>query len=294
MLAGIVVLALGTSIAVKLAQGDRHRAAATTPPPTLPDGTRSVLPEHRIVAHYGAPQDKNLGILGIGTPRAAVARLKASAAQYAPLSRRPILPAMELITDVAAASPGSDGMYRMRQGASVIRTYLHAARSMKALFIMDLQTGRADFVTEAKALETYLKGPDVGLALDPEWRMGPGQIPGKVIGHVEAAEINRVAKWMSDLVRAGNLPDKVLILHQFTDGMIGHRAGLHTYPGVDIVLNADGVGNPDLKRSTYRRVTRGRAGFSVGFKLFYVEDTDLMTPRQVMALRPQPNVVMYE
>ena len=34
--------------------------------------------------------------------------------------------------------------------------------------------------------------------------------------------------------------------------------------------------------------------FHPGFKLFYEEDTDLMSPKQVMQLRPKPEIVVYE
>ena len=47
-------------------------------PPELPRGGRSVLPEHRVVGFYGAPQATELGALGIGTPDQA-ARAAASA-----------------------------------------------------------------------------------------------------------------------------------------------------------------------------------------------------------------------
>jgi hypothetical protein len=34
--------------------------------------------------------------------------------------------------------------------------------------------------------------------------------------------------------------------------------------------------------------------FHAGFKLFYHEDTNLMTPRQVLKLQPRPEFVVYE
>ena len=86
---------------------------------------------------------------------------------------------MELIAVVAAAHPGEDGRYNLRQPDSVIRRYLKAARKAKALLILDIQPGRSDFFTETKRLRKWLKEPDVGLALDPEWRMAPGEVPGQ-------------------------------------------------------------------------------------------------------------------
>ena len=82
-------------------------------------------------------------------------------------------------------------MYRARQTDAVIRRYLRAARQAKALLLLDIQPGRSDFFTETTRLEKWLKEPDVGLALDPEWRVVDGQVPGQVIGHVDAARGQR-------------------------------------------------------------------------------------------------------
>lgn len=304
--AGAVVAVAGLGVgAVVVSSGGTGTAPATTTtatataprapvPPQLPRGGRSILPEHRVVAHYGAPQAEALGILGIGTPARAAARLRRAARDYAGPRRRPVLPAMELIAVIVTAAPGADGRYRFRQDTAVVRRYLRAARAARALLILDIQPGRSDFLTEAKALGQFLIEPDVGLALDPEWRMRPGEVPGRVIGQVDATEVNAVSRWLSTLVRKRNLPDKLLLIHQFEDGMIERRARLRPQPGVDMVLNADGFGTAAAKTGTYGRVTRGRGPFGTGFKLFFVEDTGLMSPAQVMRLRPRPDVVIYE
>ena len=138
----------------------------------LPRGGRRILPDFRVVAYYGAPQDRQLGALGIGTPAQAARKLERQAKGYARGSR-PVLPAMELIAVVAAAHPGPGDRYNLRQPDSIIRRYLKAARKAKALLILDIQPGRSDFFTETKRLRKWLKEPDVGLALDPEWRWAP-------------------------------------------------------------------------------------------------------------------------
>lgn len=264
------------------------------PRPTLPDGTRSILPEHRVLIHYGAPQARGLGILGIGTPSVAGRRLTRHAKRYQAELSRPVLPAMELIAVIASAGPGNDGKYRYRQTNAVIGRYLAAARASDAILILDIQPGRSDFVTEAKAFERWLREPDVSLAIDPEWRMGPREVPARVIGRVDAVEVNRVSAYLSSLARKHDLPDKLLIVHQFTDGMILRRERLRDRARVDLVLNADGFGTPGAKAATYRRVTANRPAGFVGFKLFYEEDTNLMTPAAVLRLRPRPDIIMYE
>jgi hypothetical protein len=275
--------------------GDRASAQATpTPkPPELPGGGRRLLPDRRIVAFYGAPQAAELGQLGIGTPASAARKLAKQARPYQRKSR-PVLPAMELITVVAAAHPGEGGRYNTRQQPKIINRYLRAARKAKALLILDIQPGRSDFFTETVRLKRWLKEPDVSLAIDPEWRMGPGQVPGQVIGSVQAREVNATSAWLAKLVKQRNLPEKLFLIHQFTDDMVDDTR-LQARPGLAMVLNADGFGGQSIKKAKYHAFTRSpRDFFHEGFKLFYREDSDLMTPRQVLRLRPPPDVVIYE
>jgi hypothetical protein len=293
-LVALVVLAVA-AIGGGSSRAERDGAAARSappPPPQLPRGGRQVLPRYRVVAYYGAPQDPELGTLGIGTPDQAVRRLVRQARGYQSRGR-PVMPVLELIAVVAAHDPGDGGRYSLRQPASVIRRYLAAARRAKALLVLDIQPGRSDFFTEVVRLRRWLRLPDVGLALDPEWRVGPGELPGQVIGHVESREINATTAWLSQLVARNRLPQKLVIVHQFTDDMVDETA-LQPREGEAIVLNADGFGTRPVKVSKYKRFTRQAPGFEQGFKLFYHEDTGLMTPRQVLRLKPPPDVVVYE
>jgi hypothetical protein len=259
----------------------------------LPRGGRSILPDFRVVAYYGAPQDKELGALGIGKPAQAAARLERAAKPYARKSR-PVLPAMELITVVAAAHPGPGDRYNLRQPDSVIRRYLKAARKAKTLLILDVQPGRSDFFTETKRLRKWLKQPDVGLALDPEWRMAPGQVPGQVIGSVGSREVNATTAWLDQLVTKYKLPQKLLLVHEFTDDMVP-EAELKPRKGLAYVLNVDGFGGQALKIAKYKSFAKQAGEFRRGFKLFYQEDTKpMMTAKQVMRLQPRPDVVVYE
>jgi hypothetical protein len=276
--------------------GGREEAAAKQkPPPELPRGGRSIFPEFRVVGFAGAPQAEELGELGIGSPDSAARRLERQARPYGQgRGRPPVLPAFELIATIANASPGDDGKYRTRQKTSVIRRYLAAARRAKAILILDVQPGHADFLSEVKALDEFLAEPDVSLALDPEWHMPEGQVPGQEIGSVTAHEVNEVAKHLSSISQSRRLPEKMLIVHQFTADMISDRKQLRTYPGVALTLNVDGFGTPLLKRQKYRALVRGDDPGEHGFKLFYREDTNMMTPSQVLRLRPQPRFVVYE
>jgi hypothetical protein len=176
----------------------------------------------------------------------------------------------------------------------MIDRYLKAARRARALLILDVQPGRADFLKEVRRLRPWLEQPDVSLALDPEWRVNDGQVPGKVIGSVSAAEVNRVTRYVRGIVRAGKLPQKLLLIHQFTDDMVPDKQRLLRPPELAVTINIDGFGDQPNKIAKYNGFQRGDRGFHKGFKLFYEEDTDLLTPKQVMRLRPRPEVVVYE
>jgi hypothetical protein len=301
LVVGVVLLALlvrGCSALV--GDGGREEASEAAAPPELPRGGRLVLPRHRVVAYYGAPQDPELGVLGETPPEEAARKLTRRAGEYA-RPGRPELPALELIATLAQSAPGEDGLHRLRQEAVTIRRHLRAARAIKGLLVLDIQPGQANFVEEVRALEPYLSEPDVGLALDPEWSVPAGVQPGSVIGSMDAEVVNEVSAYLARLVRLRDLPQKLLIVHQFTDEMITNRDLLASRPEVALTLNMDGFGTAEVKEGVYDRFSQPTArgpdslgGPYNGFKLFFREDTGLMTPRDVLGLRPAPDVVVYE
>ena len=272
----------------------RAAAKQATPPkpPELPLGGRTIFPNFRVVAYYGAPQNHELGALGIGSPDAAGRRLRKQATTYA-RKTRPVMLAFELIATVANADAGEDGLYRTRQSDAVIRRYLRAARRAKALLLLDIQPGHADFMDEVRHLDRWLREPDVGLALDPEWHTPDAQ-PGSVIGSVTAATVNDVSAHLAKIVRDGNLPEKLFVVHQFTANMIRGKAQVVQRPGLATTMNVDGFGDRANKVAKYREFTHDGTHFRRGFKLFYEEDSGLMRPRSVVALQPPPDLVVYE
>jgi hypothetical protein len=274
---------------------DDTRAAAESrsEPPKLPRGGRSLFPERRVVAFFGAPQSPELGTLGIGSPQRAARRLERLARAYAQPSR-PVLSAFELIATIVQSDPGDDGDHAARQEPRTIARYLRAARRKKMLLILDVQPGYAPFIDEVRALERFLREPDVSVALDPEWSMEPPALPGQEIGSTDAATVNEVSAYLSRIVRRHRLPEKLLVVHRFTDEMVENVADLKQYPGVALTINVDGFGDRPNKIARYRNFTRGRRGRPHGFKLFYEEDINLMPPKRVLRLRPAPDLVVYE
>ncbi len=275
------------------AQGEEPRLRG--PDRELPRGGTSVFPQHHVVGFAGAPQAAGLGELGIGSPSEAARKLERQARPYNRLSNKKLLPVFELIGVIALASPGQDGKYRARQPDRIIRRYANEAREQKFLLMMDIQPGRSTFIEEAKHLEPWLERSFVSIALDPEWNMGPNGVPGERVGSVDASMVNKVTAYLSKIIRRKDLPQKLVVVHQFTDDMVKNEERLKVHRNIDLVLNADGVGSPGAKRSTYEALAPSRAsGVSPGFKLFYEEDTNLMSPGQVLGLRPKPKFVVYE
>jgi hypothetical protein len=239
-------------------------------------------------------------VLGGGTPDQVGVQLADVASDYDSLER-PVMPAFQLIATIVHDTPGSDGKYRSRLSDDVIDQYLQAARQQQMLLILDIQPGRAKFMDEVRHYAKWLKERDVSLALDPEWSMGPGEVPGKVIGHTDAATINEVSAYLDQIVQTNKLPQKLLIVHEFTESMVQNRSALVERPGLATVFNVDGFGTPEAKTNKYTDLTsdpeRPQFVFT-GFKLFYEEDTRhnsrIMNWSEVLNLDPQPDVVVYE
>lgn len=264
--------------------------------PELPRGGRELFPHYRMVGFCGLPGAAALGRLGTGTPARRAAEVEKVAHRYA-AGREP-LPVLELLATVANASAGPDGTYRSRTPAATIRRFHDVARDRRAMLLLNIQPGRAPVLDEVKALREWLVHPDVGIALDPEWEMARGQVPGDTYGRTSGQELTRVARYLSGLVEAHDLPQKPLVFHQVAPSVVQKQSALRPQPGVALIKSADGIGSPGLKRGTWQRLVRDLPqGLYTGFKLFYEEDAQgsrLMTPKEVLALRPQPEYVMYE
>lgn len=232
-------------------------------------------------------------MLGNGTPDQAAAAVQQQAQLFA-FAGRPVQPALELIATVALASPGPDGTYSSHGDPAEVKLYLEAARRHKELLILDFQPGQGNYLPQIKRLADFVRQPDVGVALDPEWHMQPGQIPGTVFGSSTAASINEVSGYLARVVAQHRLPQKLLILHQFRPSVLPDRQAIVARPGLATVFHADGNGPPGEKVKVYNLLAFPKAPFYTGFKLFFTRDTPLMTPQQAMALSPVPDLVTYQ
>ncbi len=261
--------------------------------PELPGGGTKVFGHRRfLVAYYGTAGTGALGVLGETAPDAMQRRLW-RAAQPFKLPGERMQAVYELIVTVADPIPGPHGAFSHDIARERVQEYVDAAHRNKALLVLDIQPGRTDFLTVVKRWRWALEDPWVGLALDPEWRMGPRQVPGRVIGSVTAAEVNRVSDWLSGLVERRHLPEKPFLLHQFRTTMIRGIEHVADRPGLAEVQHADGFGTQAQKLATYHTIARPEQ-FAMGFKLFYDEDVHRFTPAQVRRIRPAVRFVSYQ
>lgn len=279
--------------------GETHTASARPAEPErrqLPGGGTRIFPANRLVGYVGLAHAATLGRLGTGDADQRVEELIERAKPYA--QGRQVLPTLEVIATVVQDRPGRSGLYRNRIPDAVIKTYLSVARRHNALLLLNIQPGRSEFLDEVKHLRPWLSEPEVGLALDPEWAMGPRQVPGRTYGWSTGAELDMVARYVSAIVQAEHLPEKAIVYHQVAPSVVRDESGLKRHPGVAMIKSVDGIGARVDKVHTFRRVQAATPSFvHSGFKLFFDEDTQhgpLMTPRQVLALRPQPEYVMHE
>ena len=262
----------------------------------LPGGGQILFPMHRLVALYGCPGTPSLGALGQQGLRASITRARMVAAPYRSLSTVPVIPAFEIIATVAEAHAGPNGDYSYQAPVAALRPWVRRATAAGLYVILDLQAGRASLLAQAKLYQSLLRLPDVGLAVDPEWKLQPGQLPLRQIGSVRIREVNSVIRWLAGLIAQYRLPQKLLVLHQFRLSMIINEQRLDTrYGDIAIVVHMDGQGSPGDKERTWQAVTGAApAGVFFGWKNFYVKDHPMLTPQQTMARTPQPVMISYQ
>jgi len=262
----------------------------------LPGGSQILFPGHLLVALYAHPGTPALGALGHQGLQASIARARKNAAMYRALSGVPVTPAFEIIATVAEGHPGPDGEYSYETPVASLRPWVFRATAAGMYVILDLQPGRATLLAQAQAYRSLLELPDVGLAVDPEWKLQPGQLPLKQVGSVSSGEVNTVIRWLAALTGRYHLPQKLLVLHQFRPSMIRNEQQLDTrYDDLAILIHMDGQGTPADKQQTWEAITRAApAGVFFGWKDFYVQDHPLMSPRQTMDRTPRLSMISYQ
>jgi hypothetical protein len=279
--------------------GRRQLAKWPTLPEPLPG---AILPARRIVAFYGNPLAKGMGVLGEYPVERMLAKLDTVVREWERADPdTPVQPALQLIAVVAQGAPGRDGMYRARMDTALIEKVYRWAKSRNALLFLDVQVGHSTMQRELPRLLPFLSRPDVHLAMDPEFSMHhrkEGVVPGKRVGQIDAKDVNWVSEQLRALVTDRNVPPKVLVIHRYNTPMVLNADKIELDPRVQIVMDMDGWGPPWMKFESYRDYIDVEPVEYTGFKIFFHNDVKrhdpLLTAAEVLGLRPRPMYIQYQ
>jgi hypothetical protein len=261
----------------------------------------AILPYKRVVAFYGNLYSKRMGILGELPPNEMLAKLKGEVKAWEKADpKTPVQPALHYIAVVAQGDGGKDGKYRYRMPFKQIDSVLALAKKAHAIVFLDVQVALSNIQAELPLFEKYLKMPQVHFGMDPEFAMQGGTKPGKKIGTYDAADVNYVSNYLANIVRKNGLPPKILVVHRFTKKMVTNYKNIKLHPEVQLVMDMDGWGEPDLKTGTYRYFINQEPVQFTGFKLFYKNDIKkaphhMLTPTEVLTrYSPYPIYIQYQ
>lgn len=263
----------------------------------------AILPFNRVIAYYGNIVNNRMGALGKWPKNEMIPKLLAEVEKWNRVDTViKSIPALHYIAVTAQGSAGSDGKWRYRLPHKHIDTVLAWAKEINAQVFIDVQVGLSDVQNEVPQFEKYLAMPNVHFGIDPEFAMlgKGGARPGSVIGTLDAKDLNWIGDYLAGLVRKNNIPPKMFMIHRFTKGMVTNAHQIKLHPELQIIMDMDGWGPPDLKKGTYRHWIQNEPVQFTGFKLFYVNDTeksglkDLMKYEDIINLRPRPIYIQYQ
>lgn len=260
----------------------------------------AILPFKRIIAYYGNLYSTRMGVLGEYKEEEMFRRLQAEVDKWNLADpTTPALPALHYIAVTAQLSAGEDGKHRLRMPHKEIDKIIAMAKKINAIVFLDIQVGFSTVEVEVPLLEKYLKMPEVHLGIDPEFSMKNGIRPGKVVGTFDATDMNFVANYLAKIVKENNIPPKIFVIHRYTQRMVTNAKDIKPLPEVQIVMHMDGWGASAKKINTYQQFIHKEPVQFTGFKLFYKNDvltpgTTLMTPDELLKLRPKPIYIQYQ
>ncbi|MFM2330531.1 MAG: hypothetical protein RLZZ26_38, partial [Candidatus Parcubacteria bacterium] len=193
----------------------------------------------------------------------------------------------------------AEGNYILRMPDDQIDHALELAERAHGIVILDIQVGKSTVEREIPLLEKYLRMPQVHLAIDPEFSMKFGDAPGRVIGTMDATDVNYSASYLAGLVQKYHLPPKLLVVHRFTQDMVTNYKQILPLPEVQIVMDMDGFGSKAKKYGTYSRVIVPEPVQFTGIKLFYKNDVrppadGMLSPAEVLKMIPTPSYIQYQ
>ncbi|SFC23855.1 SH3 domain-containing protein [Alkalibacterium subtropicum] len=257
----------------------------------------TLFEDNRVVAYYGHPNSEVMGIVGRHPVEELIDLLKETTETYDEADEdKGAIPAIYLV--YGTVQPGG---VVLRMNHDLVMSYIEAAYEQGVLVYIDHQMGSHHPTYAINEILSFLRYPNVHLALDPEWRT---ERPMQEVGHITGQEINEVQEIMKDYIESNDIPGtRQFVFHQFVEKMIHDVEAVSTdYESVLVVHNTSGWGSPDGKKATHKRVTEASPIPYKGFKLWYHYSDDpgvhydnpLMTPEEVLNLDPEPNLVIYQ
>jgi hypothetical protein len=288
-----------SSLIAAIRQGEKKLATWPKGPAPAPG---ALLPAKRIVAYYGNPHSKKMGVIGEYPEQQMLGMLDRTVASWkAADPATPVVPAIHLVTVVAQGAPGADNKWRRRENPQMIEKTYGWAKSRNGVLFLDIQASHSTLREELPLLLKYLERPDVHLGVDPEFYMHhdkEGVRPSAKIGTMKAADINYVIQTLDQLVTEKRIPPKVLVVHRFTRKMVPDAQQIRPTKNVQVVMHMDGWGPPWLKFDSYHHYIVNEPVQYTGFKLFYHNDTKkgdaLLTPKELMQLKPALSYIQYQ
>ena len=262
----------------------------------------AILPKYRVVAYYGNPHSKRMGVLGEYPEQEMLSMLDNTAAMWRKADpSTPVIPAIHLVAVVAQGYAGPDGKWRQREGPDTIEQAYRWAQTRQGLLFVDIQAGQSTLQQELPPLLRYLERPDVHLGIDPEFHMHhkrEGIRPSVKVGQMMSTDVNYVIQVLDQLVREKNLPPKILVVHRFRADMVPDAQNIRPTPRVQVVMHMDGWGPPWLKFDSYKDYIVQHPVAFTGFKFFYHNDTKsgepMLTELEVLQLLPRPLYLQYQ
>ncbi|MFI8575340.1 hypothetical protein ACIGEL_06465 [Rossellomorea aquimaris] len=274
---------------------ERSVPAGETLAKGVKDPSDGPLKEHRLVAYYGTPDSENMGILGELEPEEYMKKLKEQTQAYSDADPdRPAVPTIELITTMAQSEPGPDGDYVRMTSEENIEEYVELAEKHDALVLLDIQLGTDTVMEQVKMVEKWLKHPHVHLAIDTEFHVAEGEKPGEDLGQVDGKEIQKAVEYVSELTEKNNLPDKFVLVHQFTSDVLTNKEAIQPTDNVEVAINFDGWGASADKQALYGKYIRDEPIQYGAFKIFYNKDVPVMEPEDVLKMEPSPAIINYQ
>jgi hypothetical protein len=288
-----------SSFAAAVRAGRRSEASWPTGPTPA---AGALLPKNRIIAYYGNPHSRKMGVIGEYPEQQMLGMWDRTVASWkAADPKTPVVPAIHLVTVVAQGAAGPDGLWVRREDSTMIEKTYKWAHSRNGILFLDIQAANSTVQKELPRLLPWLARPDVHLGVDPEFYMHyerEGARPSSKIGMMMAADVNYVIRELDKLVREKKIPPKILVVHRFTKKMVPDAEKIRPTKNVQVVMHMDGWGPPWLKFDSYRDYIVDHPVQYTGFKIFYHNDTKkgdaLLTPRELLQLRPQLSYVQYQ